>query len=52
MPEPERTVVCENCGEIIETEPVPTGETDADRLLPIEDCPICGYEEPDEFDDA
>jgi hypothetical protein len=41
-PDPERNVVCEGCGEIIETEPIPAGDTDADRLIPADECGLCG----------
>lgn len=37
----ERNVVCENCGELIETEPIPAGEDSADRLISPEDCGLC-----------
>jgi hypothetical protein len=47
----ERRVVCENCGEIVEFEPV-GGPGDshpelsyADRLIPADECPICEGEE-------
>lgn len=30
---PERRVVCEECGDVIETEPIPAGEDNADRII-------------------
>ena len=42
----ERRVVCEGCGELIETETIPDDERGqpscrADRLSPVEDCILC-----------
>jgi hypothetical protein len=33
-----RKVVCERCGAVIETEVLGLGESNADRLIPAEDC--------------
>lgn len=43
----ERAVICEECGDVIGSEPVGGPEDqypelgDADRLLPAEECPFC-----------
>jgi hypothetical protein len=29
----ERWVICEACGDVIETEPIPAGEDDHDRII-------------------
>ncbi len=32
-PSEERNVVCEHCGDLIETEPIPAGEDGADQII-------------------
>jgi hypothetical protein len=41
----ERLIICDNCGELLGSEPVDAEGDDSDVLVPPEECPFCGEED-------